>query len=462
MAGVDQIADADMLAAAETKAGKSPDFRKIAIVGFGYIGCVIGAVLADRGCRVTGIDPDKRIRDTVREGRSPFGEPELEEVIARGVNAKALVVTADMAAIADSDVILVCVGTPLGQNQAADLSAVKRAFAEMTPYLNRDQLIILKSTLPPGTTEKIAPTLRRHHPGIRIAFCPERLAEGQALKDFLTIPVIVGGVDRESTECAAAFFRALLPVEVIEVSSATAAEMSKLADNLWIDLDIALANEIAKLSDKLGIDALEVIEAANSLPKLKGHVNILLPSVGVGGYCLTKDPWFVHAMGKTHGLDLRTPVASRHVNDTMPSYCAELILQHLAAASVQPQSAKVAVLGLAFKSNTGDCRYTPTSPAIAALRAAGCDLSVFDPWVRDEDAAATAGVQPAKSLDEAIADAHVIAFFTGHREFHEIDPAYLAERARPGALIFDGRMYFSRDKIEQIRRAGLNYKGVGW
>ena len=434
----------------------------IAVVGFGFIGSVVGAVLAERGCNVTGVEVDSEIRQAIEEGHCPFAEPEMNEIIERVVHNSRLSITDDVKAVAKADVVLVCVGTPLGQNQAADLSAVEGALAAISPHLRPGQLVILKSTLPPGTTSELAKMLRQYEPRVLVAFCPERLAEGQAVRDLTSIPVVVGGVDAPSTEAAAAFFEKTLPVEVIKVRNATTAEMSKLADNLWIDLNIALANEIAKISDRLNIDALEVIDAANSLPKLKGRVNILLPSLGVGGYCLTKDPWFVHEMGRRLGLDLQTPVTSRRVNDTMPSYSVSLIRDFLCKTGVRLEDAKIAVLGLAFKSNTGDCRYTPTAPAIKELREAGCELRVFDPWVKRADALKIAGIAPVASIDAAISGVHVVAFFTGHREFHLIEPAYLAEKARPGALIFDGRMYFNRGKIEQMIARGLTYKGVGW
>ena len=170
------------------------------------------------------------------------------------------------------------------------------------------------------------------------------------------------------------------------MSDTRTAEMVKLASNLWIDLNIALGNELAKLCDQVGVDVLEVIAAANSLPKGRRHVNILTPSIGVGGSCLTKDPWFVDHLGKQHGLQLRLPAVGRAVNDSMPSYTVSIIADGLARAGKRLADSRVAVLGLAFKSDTGDCRSTPTKPAIAALAASGCRLALCDPLVGAEEA----------------------------------------------------------------------------
>ena len=180
---------------------------------------------------------------------------------------------------------------------------------------------MIKSTVPPGTTramyeEIIAPAAQVH-----MAFSPERLAEGAAIRELGQIPILVGGIDAAAGEAAAAFWREVLPVEVMTVASPEAAEMVKLADNLWIDLNIALANELAKLVDAMPwpIDVMEVIRGANTLKKGQHHVNILYPANGVGGYCLTKDPWFVDALGRRAGIELKIPRAARAVNDSMPA-----------------------------------------------------------------------------------------------------------------------------------------------
>lgn len=448
----------------ESAAGRdaAPRHRRIAVVGFGYIGCVIGAALAERGYSVTGIEPERTIREAIAAGRTPFNEPGLAELIAATTGQQRIAVTEDYAEAAEADVILITVGTPLNESGDADLDQIQTASRLLAPHVRDDQLVILKSTVPPGTTEEVLAPPLAAQARVHVAFCPERLAEGQALADLSSVPVIVGGIDEESTRVAGKFWREALDVEIIEMQNSRSAEMVKLASNLWIDLNIALGNELAKICDSLGdVDVLSVIDAANTLPKLNHNVNILVPSVGVGGACLTKDPWFVHGFARKMGLELQTPRTSREVNDSMPAYTVSLIDRFFAESGRTPGDCRIAVLGLAFKNHTGDCRYTPVRPAIEVLRRRGYRIAVHDPWVTDSEAREVSGVQPAPDIETAVEGADCIAFFAGHREFRSFPPERLAALANPGALVVDGRIFFDREKIRRLRELGLHYKGVG-
>ena len=429
--------------------------RNVAIIGFGYIGSVIGAVLAQSGYSVVGIDRDKDLIRKVNAGQSPFNEPGLEDLIRSNVQAGRLRTTDDISTVRGCSVILITVGTPLSDSGEPDMEQIVLVAQALAPHLSDDQLIILKSTVPPWTTEQLLKPVFEKTAKVLLAFCPERIAEGNAIKELTHIPVIVGGVDEKSASAAAEFWEAALGVKTIIVHSARTAEMVKLADNLWIDLNIALANEIAQLSDKLEIDVLEVIHAANTLPKVNYNVNILLPSVGVGGYCLTKDPWFVHYFGKSHELDLQIPRVSRAVNDRMPYYAASLIKDALLNGDVPSRKHSVAVLGIAFKNNTGDCRFTPTKHVIAALNEHGFDLRICDPLVSEKDAQTVTSMPLIQDMEEALKGADAVVFLTGHRIFHEFPLVRLAQLLRPGALVFDGRMFFPREKINEIKALGL-------
>jgi UDP-N-acetyl-D-mannosaminuronic acid dehydrogenase len=442
---------------------RSRDLR-VAVVGFGYVGTCIGAVLASRGFSVTGVDPDAGIVEGTNAGRARFSEPRLAELVGSARAVGRICATSDIAAVAASDVALVTVGTPLLDGSEPDLGQVRAAIGAMAPHLNPGHLVILKSTAPPRTTEAVvAPALAaagRTVGEIYLAFCPERLAEGSAIADLTSIPVVVSGVDEASRERATVFWREAVGVPTISVSNTRTAEMVKLASNLWIDLNIALGNELAKLCDRVGVDVLEVIEAANSLPKGHRHVNILTPSMGVGGSCLTKDPWFVDHLGKQYGLRLQLPAVGRAVNDSMPSYTVSIIADGLGRAGKRLAESRVAVLGLAFKTDTGDCRSTPTKPAIAALAASGCRLVLCDPLVSAEDARSVSSVPLTPHIEDAVRGADCVAFFTGHRIFREFSIMRLAELA-PGALVVDGRMYFTPGAIADMRAHGLAYRGVG-
>ena len=447
----------------DASASRNDPVCSVAIIGFGYIGCVIGAVLASRGMKVTGIDSNQQILDYIIRGRSPVNEPGLEALIGDAVQSGNLAVNPEMSAAMECDVVLITVGTPLSDKGEADLSQLETALYELAPFVKDGQLVILKSTVPPGTTSNMAKLTFEKNANIHLAFCPERIAEGNAVAELTQIPVIVGGVDSESAEKASQFWQEALGVKTIVVSSPEAAELAKLADNLWIDTNIALANELAKLSDALGgIDVLEVIKAANTLPKLDYNVNILLPSLGVGGSCLTKDPWFIRRMGETSGLDLQIPVTSRTTNDSMPVYTVGLIDRYLMGKEGRkPEDCHVAVLGLAFKSNTGDCRFSPVSPALDELTRRGYRLTLYDGWVTKEDMEVLTDITPSTGIEDTIRGADCVAFFAGHQEFHDFPLEKLASLVKPGAMVLDGRMFFSREKIGQMEQLGLRYKGIG-
>ena len=436
----------------------------IAVVGFGYIGTVIGAVLADRGWPVTGIDVRQSVVDEINLGKTTVPEPGLGDLVADNVRVGRLRATTDFGALADNDFVIVTVGTPLGPDYEPIVDDIKAAARAVGEHLRAGHLVILKSTVPPDTTEKLVQPILEETSGLRagvdfgLAFCPERLAEGQAIHELTSIPVVVGAVDERSARACSALWRHALGVESIVVDDPRTSEMVKLADNLWIDLNIAMANEMAKVCDRLGMDALQVINAANSMPKGSHNVNILMPSMGVGGYCLTKDPWFVNHLGESVGLDLAIPRTSRTVNDTMPAYTYGLLTQLLADQDKAIASSKIAVLGIAFKNNTGDCRLTPTKYIIALLEESGCQLSVHDPWVAAEESLAVTKIPLTADIESAVEDADALVVLAGHREFHQIPLVRLADLAAARCVFLDGRNSFDP---AAVRAAGFAYKGIG-
>ena len=442
---------------------KDSPFKSVSVVGAGYIGSVLAAVLADRGLLVTAIDNNPKIIEFYKKGESPVNEPGLNSLIKKVVSNGQLKASSAISEIRKSQVILITVGTPLKEDGTADKSAIKSAVNAMAPYVKDGQLIIVKSTVPPFTTENEVAKPLRSFADVDVAFCPERLAEGNAINELRTIPVIIGGVDQKSTQKAKKFWNEALDVECLEVENSNASELVKLANNAWIDLNIAISFELAKVADNLGIDILPIIKAANSLPKGENKVNILLPSIGVGGYCLTKDPLFLNAFANSFGSSFKTSLTSREVNESMPIYSAEKIYRLISNIfpADKPQNINIAVLGLSFKNNTGDCRFTPTLPAINFLLDKGYQIMTFDEKVSETDYNLFKGVKKCKSIQEAISNCHVLAFFAGHKEFHDITVNDMKKYLKAGAIIFDGRMFFSKTKIKSFKDAGFNFIGVG-
>jgi len=436
---------------------------KVSIVGFGYVGMCLGLMLAEKGIRVKGIDVRQEVVNDVNAGKSHINEPDVPELLKKFVSEGKITASTSYAPIKESDVVLVTVGTPLGEDYSPYLGDVSAAAQEIGKFLQSGQMVILKSTVPPGVTEEVFLPNVEKTSGLKagkdfgLAFCPERLAEGKALKEIRTLPIVVGGIDKKSSDYAAAFWNAL-GLETLSVRNARTAEMTKLADNLWIDLNIALANELALLCEKIGVDVLEVLHAANTLPKGEHNVNILFPGSGVGGSCLVKDPWFVYHLAKRHGLELKSPVMSRTVNDQMPGHMFELVEEGLNKAGKKIGHAKVAVLGFAFNSATNDIRSTPAMKLIRALKEAGSDVTVFDPWVNASEIVKTSGAAVATSLEHAVKGADCIAVVTGHPEFRKINLEELGKMVSKNCVIVDGRHIFNPDTVMASK---FIYKGVG-
>jgi nucleotide sugar dehydrogenase len=436
----------------------------VAVIGLGYVGSCVAATLADRGLRVVGVDNNPRLIDELNNGYCRFQEHGLAELVAAGVESGRLRVSTDTAEVSDADVVLITVGTPVREDGSLDDGQLHGVCLELSTRIRRGQLLVLKSTVPPGTTRNLVlPLLQRSGlsggTDFGLAFTPERLAEGTALHELNTFPIVAGGLDADSAADAAEFWRSALGVEVTPLDSLEAAEIVKLADNWWIDLNIALGNELAKFSALYGVDVLDVITAANAIPKGKGNVNILLPSVGVGGSCLTKDPWMVWYSARERGLEILTAPAGREVNAGMPEYTAQLAIDGLTKLDKDPATAKVAVLGLAFKNNTGDLRATPTRDAVAALANACGEVRIHDPLVDREEAEALFGMPLTENLADAVAGADAVAILALHRDFADIDFASLP--VADSCLVVDGRAYYSREKIAELRELGFAYRGVG-
>jgi nucleotide sugar dehydrogenase len=439
---------------------------KVAVVGFGYVGSCVAVTLAECGIRVFGIDSNTDLIEEMRAGYCRFNEPGLAEGMTRAQECGTLTLSTDYAAVASADVIVIAVGTPVDARRAIVTEHLEAVCAVLAPLLRAGQLVILKSTVAPGTTNKLVRPLLEKAGAIQgrdfgLAFCPERLAEGNALAQFRTLPIVIGGCDEESAERAREFWADALNVEVLIFPCPEVAEMVKLADNWWIDVNIALANELAQLCGSLDVDVLDVISGANSLPKGGGHVNILLPSVGVGGSCLTKDPWILWSAGQEHGIRLRLAEAGREANDAMPGYTYGLIRNGLADLGKDPDTAKIVVLGLAFKNNTNDLRHTPVRPVVEALRATSAQVVIYDPLVSDTAAEAEFGLQQAASLAAAVEGADCIAVLAGHDRIRDLDFAALARQVSMPCLIVDGRAYYSRETITQLHELGYAYRGIG-
>lgn len=437
---------------------------KVAIVGFGYVGTCLGIVLAEKGISVIGIDTRYDIVEKINSGQSPINEPDVPFLIQKLVKEKKIQATTDINEVKDCDIVLLTVGTPLTESLIPDMTAIINSSKSLGNVLRPGHIIILKSTTPPGTTEDVVKPILEEASGLKegidfgLAFCPERLAEGSALKDLRTIPVVVGAMDKKSATITSEFWKSMgLDVEIVH--GPKEAEVVKLLDNWWIDLNIALANEIALFSEKMDVDAIEVIHASNTLPKGMGNVNILYPGPGVGGSCLVKDPLFVHYMAKKYGLDLKTPLISREINNYMPYHMFELIMDMLNYLGKKISDAKLSVFGLAFKGSTNDTRYTPAKKIIELLTENNANVVVFDPWLTKEEAKSVVNVQFTTNLEDAVKDTDCIIVVTDHPEFKKIMAKDLKLIINKKFGVVDGRRVFN--PYEFISE-NIPYKSIGF
>lgn len=439
---------------------------RIAILGLGYIGSCLAVALAERGMSVVGIDSNESMIGELRAGRCAIPEPGLAEALVPLVASARLSCTTDYDALHDADVVLITVGTPVDGSGALLTAQLEEVCRQLAPRLRAGQLVILKSTVAPGTTRTLVVPLLESSGLVEgrdfgLAYCPERLAEGNALAQLRELTVVVGGCSPGSTAAAARFWRATLDVPVRIVPTADVAEIVKLANNWWIDMNVAMANELARFCAAFEVDVLEVIAAANSLPKGNGRVNILQPGAGVGGPCLTKDPWMTWRTAQDRGVRLRTVETSRQVNDAMPDYAYEVVRDGLAKMGKDLAAARVAVLGAAFKSDTGDLRNTPAKGVVQALQTAGAEVRIFDPLAEKARIRPEVGGSPADDLEQAVTGADAVVFLAGHRQFRHIDLERLRRLVAMPCLIFDGRMHYRTETIRRLRELGFGYCGIG-
>lgn len=442
----------------------------IGIIGLGFVGLNLGLFLCEKGFEVIGIDIDKKLVQKVNNGQAPVKDAEVPSLLKKYTDNNQLRATSEISEVKNTDIVFVTVGTPLDENYSPNFDYIRKVANSLAPYLKKEQIIILKSTVVPGTTEIMGKILEEKS-GLKVgedftlSFCPERLAEGgnmsdfsgSALEDLRKIPVIVGGKTKQDTEIVSEFWKEL-NVDTVIVSGFKEAEMAKLADNLWIDLNIALANELGMLAEKLGINIWEVISAANTLPKGDNMVNILYPGSGVGGYCLPKDPWFINKLGEDYGLNLKTPKISREINDNMPKHMVHLILELLKELGKEIENSKVTILGLSFKNNTGDLRNTPAKPLIDHLKEYGLQISAYDPWVNEEEAEELFGLRPISDFKEAVRNSDCIVLVSAHPEFREINYNEIAVLTNSKCGIIDGRNALDENNA---KKAGFIYRKIG-
>lgn len=433
-----------LLAAIEDKTAR------VVMVGLGYVGLPVACLLAEAGFSVTGLDVDQRKVDLVNQGRCPIEgrEPGLAELVARATAAGRLRATVDYGVCRDAQVILIAVETPVDEaTRKPAYRALRAALADLGRHLARGALVIVESTLAPGTMAGVVQPALEEASGLQggrdffLVHCPERLMPGRLLANIRGCPRVVGGMTPEAAQLAAAFYRSIVQAD-LDLTDGLTAELVKTMENAYRDVQIAFANEMALLCEALGADVWRVRELVNKSPGRSMH----LPGAGVGGHCIPKDGWLLIANAPPEYEPRLIPLA-RAINDGMPAHMVHLTIEALRDAGVSPQGARVAVLGYAYLENSDDTRNSPSEALVARLREGGAEIVIHDPYVAEHRG----------NLEGRIAGCDALVLMVAHDEYRALDLKALAGRMRRPVLV-DGRHVF---EAEEARAAGWVYRGVG-
>jgi len=419
--------------------GQPAGGREICVLGLGYIGLPTAAVLATHGFQVVGVDTNTSVVRVLNSGGTHIEEPGLRTLVHGAFNSGLLRAEKKPS---QADVFVIAVPTPLREKQA-DLSFVEAAARSITGCLNQGNLVVLESTVPPGTTAHVvAPILERSGlkagTDFQLAHCPERVLPGSIIKEILENDRVIGGMTEACAERAKELYSSFVSGRLFLTDTSTA-ELVKLVENTFRDVNIALANELARVCEKLGLDVWEVIDLANRHPR----VNLLRPGPGVGGHCISVDPWFLVEKASAEARLVRL---SREINDSQPELVVSLVGQMLQGIA----DPKVTLLGLAYKGNVDDTRESPALAVMEQLKVRGYTVSVVDPHV-------TGTQYELSSLEEAVCDSDVAVLLADHKEFGALSPAELGPHMRTPQLL-DTRNYLD---ATTWRKAGFHVRRLG-
>lgn len=412
----------------------------VCVLGLGYIGLPTASVLAAYGYQVLGVDIAPGVAATVACGRIHIEEPGLQTLVRAAVQSGNLRTATQPE---PADVFIIAVPTPLTDDHRAEMRHVREAAESIAPHLRPGNLVILESTSPPGTCANLlAPILTRNglelEKDLFLAHCPERVLPGKILRELIENDRVIGGIGAQSAERARQLYASFVEGRILCTSAATA-EMVKLLENTYRDVNIALANEAALLCETLGIDYWETVALANRHPRVQLHQ----AGPGVGGHCISVDPWFLVEQQPEQARIIRT---ARERNDAMPAHVTKIVREWLADLD-QPNAA---LLGLAYKADVDDTRESPAIAVAAQLEAAGVNVTCYDPHVKQ-------GLFRSETLEACLREADCVVLLTGHAEFNAIDPAQAAQWMRRA------RLYDTRNALDHNawRAAGFEVRVLG-
>lgn len=357
----------------------------VGVVGLGYVGLPLAVEKAKAGFKTIGFDVQAKKVELVNAGHNYIGDvvdSDLEELVKAGT----LTATTDFSFVKDVDFIAICVPTPLDAHQQPDISYVRSSTEAVSKYLKKDTMVVLESTTYPGTTEELIKPILEEGSGLKcgedfyLGFSPERVDPGNLIYKTKNTPKVVGAIGKDATEVIAAMYRAVLEGDVYEVSSPAVAEMEKILENTYRNINIGLVNELTMLCRKMGISMWEVVDAAKTKPY---GFQAFYPGPGLGGHCIPLDPYYLSWKAREYGFHTSMIESSMMINDQMPEYCVERAGKILNESEKSLKNAKVLILGVAYKNDIDDYRESPALRVIEVLEREGANVSFYDPWVSE-------------------------------------------------------------------------------
>ena len=355
----------------------------VGVVGLGYVGLPLAVEKAKAGFKTIGLDVQKSKVDKVNRGENYIGDV-VDSDLKNLVDAGMLSATSDFSFVKDVDFIAICVPTPLDVHQQPDISYVESSTRDVAKYLTPNTMVVLESTTYPGTTEELVKPILEEGSGLKcgedfyLGFSPERVDPGNLIYKTKNTPKVVGAVGKDATEVIAAMYRSVLDGDVFEASSPAIAEMEKILENTYRNINIGLVNELAMLCHRMGIDFWEVIEAAKSKPF---GFQAFYPGPGLGGHCIPLDPYYLSWKAREYGFHTSMIESSMMINDQMPEYCVERAGKMLGRYHKSLNGSKALVLGVAYKQDIADYRVSPAVRVVNVLKKEGVTVDYYDPWV---------------------------------------------------------------------------------
>ena len=423
----------------------------VGVVGLGYVGLPLAVEKAKAGFKTIGFDVQDEKVKMVNEGHNYIGDvvdDDLKKIVKQGM----LKATSDFSFIKDVDFIAICVPTPLDEHQQPDISYVENSAKEISKYLSKETMVVLESTTYPGTTEELIKPILENGSGLKcgqdfyLGFSPERVDPGNAVYKTKNTPKVVGAIGKDATEVIAKMYRTVLGADIHEVSSPAVAEMEKILENTYRNINIGLVNELAMLCEKMGISLWEVVDAAKTKPY---GFQPFYPGPGLGGHCIPLDPYYLDWKAREYGFHTSLIQASGIINDRMPEYCVERASKILSSKLKKAMNgAKVLVLGVAYKNDIDDYRESPALKVIEELQKEGAEVEFYDPWISKYKYKGEIHEGLEKIDEKIVANSDIVIFTAAHSNF---DYDMISKNAK---VIFDTRNAMknvkNRDNIELL------------